>query len=199
MYKKICVFGASITEGFYDTEAGGWVDRIKQYLKFKNAISVYNLGISGNDTSKLLKRFDIEVEARRPDEIIFALGNNDSSYLVKVKHNNTLIEIFEKNIETLIKKSKAITKDVSYVGLTPVDEEVVNPWKGLEERFFYNKSLEQYNSKIMEVCLRQDIKYIDLWNEFINQDYKKLLHDGLHPNSNGHKLIFEIVKEKLKL
>ena len=143
MNKNICIWGASITEGFYDTKYGGWADRIKQYLKFKNGVSVYNLGISGNDTSMLLERFDTEAKARRPDKIIFALGNNDSSYLIQKKHNNTPIEIFSNNIEILIQKAKSITDDVIYIGLTPVDEKTTNPWEGAEERLFLNKNIEE--------------------------------------------------------
>ena len=34
-------------------------------------------------------------------------------------------------------------------------------------------------------------------NDFLDKDYKRLLEDGAHPNSEGHEKIFETVKDFL--
>ena len=61
MEKIINIFGDSIAWGAYD-EMGGWANRLKQYFSEdkENYIEVYNLGVSGDNSEKLLKRFFVE-------------------------------------------------------------------------------------------------------------------------------------------
>ena len=60
----ICIFGASITWGAYDREAGGWSDRLKVYFYNKDfETDVYNCGISGDKAADVLKRIEVEAAA----------------------------------------------------------------------------------------------------------------------------------------
>jgi lysophospholipase L1-like esterase len=46
---KFLVFGASIVQGFYDKECGGWPNRLDMHNMNNNVYApVFNLGISGN-------------------------------------------------------------------------------------------------------------------------------------------------------
>ena len=84
---QILIFGDSITWGAWDEE-GGWAQRFKKEIdkkaitaNFTSYHSVYNLGISGDNTNDLLERFESETQ-RRLDEgeeaiILFAIGIND--------------------------------------------------------------------------------------------------------------------------
>ena len=72
------------------------------------------------------------------------------------------------------------------------------PWH--PERSYNNSSIEEYNQALKDICEKEKLQHIDIYKEFLKQaDYKKLLEDGLHPNDKGHQLIFEIVKNNLKL
>ena len=77
---QVHLFGDSITRGSFDTESSGWADRIKAEANIKTVnneleplITVYNMGIGGNNTNDLLKRFKFETEQRlvRDSEIYF--------------------------------------------------------------------------------------------------------------------------------
>ncbi|MFH1565534.1 MAG: GDSL-type esterase/lipase family protein [bacterium] len=195
----ICIFGDSITYGAWDLEKGGWVNRLRLYLdNNKFYTEVYNLGISGDTTSDLLKRFDVELETRKPGKIIFSIGNNDSVFLDKEKCQMTSIEKFEENIKTLILKSKKQTPDIVFTGLTPVDEDKTSPIPWATDKTYKNQYIKIYNDKIQEICDKEKVKFIDLYNNFIKlKNYKELLSDGLHPNSDGHQLIFEIIKQNI--
>lgn len=79
-------FGDSITYGEYDGVLGGWTDVLKRYFhsRFINEnieeLNVFNLGIGGETTNGLVKRFSTEAAARTsPDQnlIFFAYGAND--------------------------------------------------------------------------------------------------------------------------
>jgi len=198
----ICIFGASITYGALDVEFGGWVNRLRLYLDKKGYDGeVYNLGISGENSSALLKRFNNEVHARKTKKIIFSTGTNDSIYLKREKRNFVPEKQFEKNIRKLLAQAKGITKTIVFVGLIPVDEPKLNPIPWYKNGVYKNKNVKEYNDAVKKICKERKIQFIDLFDYFDKiKNYKKLLStDGLHPNSSGHKLMFEKIKKVIKL
>jgi lysophospholipase L1-like esterase len=148
----------------------------------------------------LLNRFENELNSRIQDTaeepiIIFAIGTNDAS-LVKNKEKVTLID-YEKNLTELIKLSKKYTTKIVIVGLFPVDENLVNPVNWDNAASYLNTSLEAYNSSALKISRAYNLVFINLWEEVSKLDYSKLLYDGLHPNSQGHELIYNKVKKHL--
>ncbi|NUJ97344.1 hypothetical protein HGA92_00980 [Candidatus Gracilibacteria bacterium] len=108
---RILIFGDSITEGFCDYEMGGWINMLKIYFWKKGAkFRVTNLGISGDNSEDILKRFESFQKAynhkyQNKSIIIFSFGMNDS-LLLKNGNNDINIDEFKKNIEKLIQISK---------------------------------------------------------------------------------------------
>lgn len=189
--KRICVFGASITSGWTDTVQGGWCDLLKCDV-LKNGIFVFNLGISGNDTNDLLKRLDNECKVRRPNHIIIGLGTNDSKYYLTDKKFQTPIEDFENNLNEIIKISKLHCNNITLIGLTRVDEETINLELENKNFIFKNKYLEQYDNTIKEVANKNKVKFIPTFDLDVEKS-----SDGLHPNSNGHKMLFNRIKKHI--
>ncbi len=104
---NICVFGDSIVWGAYDPENGGWATLLRNYFEsadsppyFREAgdVEVYNCGVSGDKTEDLLKRFEVEAQAREPNLIIFAIGINDSPILLSSNQRRISDENFKNNI-----------------------------------------------------------------------------------------------------
>jgi lysophospholipase L1-like esterase len=203
----ILVFGDSIAYGAWDAE-GGWVSRLRKYLDSKTLSGkgdsyyiLYNLGVSGDTTADLLARFDAEIKARIEDGagqndlvVIFAIGINDPG-MQKAK-NSVSPEEFQRNIEKLSKKAKALTGNVLFMGSQPVDEKKTHPVPWNIEMHYDNESIERDNRIIEDVCRANKTLFIDLSKPFGNS-YKKLLEDGVHPNSEGHKLIYQTVRDFL--
>ena len=204
----ICVFGDSIAWGAYDSEGGGWVDRLKLFMLEKindfdksKEVDVYNLGVSGEDTSSLLERLTREIKTRTKEAkdiiLIFNIGINDSHFM---ENQNSLMnppEKFKLNIEKIIEQAQSVTSKIIFIGLTPVDGSKTAPISWNIDKFFKNENAEKYNQIIKSVCKDKNIYFIEIFDEWIKSDYKKLLEDGLHPNSVGHKKIFETVKDFL--
>jgi len=96
MKKDICIFGASITWGAWDSEKAGWANRLRLFLEanHENAF-VYNLGIPGDTTEDVLARLKSEAETREADVIIFSIGTNDSLYNQSKDKPRTTIEKFK--------------------------------------------------------------------------------------------------------
>lgn len=195
---NICIFGDSIVWGACDYEKGGWVERLKSYLmQNKDDVDVYNLGVSGNNTQDLLNRFDTEIDARKSEAtemIIVAIGINDAQYIKTRENPRVNLKEFEENITTLLGKAREITDRVFFVGLTSVDESKVMPTPWDETKYYENGIIQKYDSVAKEACQKQGVLFISLFDVLSNQD----LEDGLHPNSSGHKKIFDKVLEKIE-
>ena len=203
---QILIFGDSITYGAWDKE-GGWVQRLRRFLDEKNLTSpdfyfvVYNLGISGDTSEDLLERFEFETKQRLKEHketiVAFAIGINDSQFVHSEGDHRVPIEKFKNNLQELIKLAQKFSLKIIFVGLTPVDEKKTTPIPWDSDKFYKNEYIEKYNQVIKKVCEENKIYFIEIFEKFKATGYQELLEDGLHPNSKGHKRIFEIVKDFL--
>lgn len=207
MKKNIIVLGDSIAWGAWDKEEGGWVNRLKKHLDNK-ALSLeknfllYNLAVSGHTSQDLLKIIEKEIENRIHETHktlpIIAIGINDSQLSIKSLENKISIETFENNINQIIEKLKAFSKEIVFLGLTYVDESKIYPIPWKKTHGYLNKEIEKYNRIIKTCCQKENINFIEILNAFSKNNYLELLNDGLHPNERGHELIFQIVKEYIE-
>ena len=199
---RILVFGASTTYGKCDPE-GGWVQRLRKYIDENaeniDSNSVFNLGISGNTTEDLLRRFGFETKQRlkNGEESIFiiSIGMNDAQYLHDKQSTKVSQEKFRANLRKIIQKAKKNSTKIIFVGFQPVDEQRVDPWK--QNKSYKMEYIEKYDKIARKVCTDTNIHFIDILSSFKQSNYRKLLYDGLHPNSEGHRKIFELVRDFL--
>lgn len=191
MPKRICVFGDSISQGYNDYNEGGWINRLRKHFDLSDYdISVFNLGVSGDDTFDLLKRFNVEAEARTPELIIFAIGIQDSQYVNSKDNPRVKLNDFNKNLLKLKNLSKQFTKKIIFVGLTKVDESKVMPIPWGITKYYDNENIKIYDLAIKSFCAENNLPFIEMFNLLNNED----LEDGLHPNSKGHEKMFQRVK-----
>jgi len=198
----ILVFGDSIGYGRWDAK-GGWAEHLRSLYMQKNMVNidpyfeVYNLSVDGSNSVDLLERLEFEIRQRTKDKeetkIIVAVGINDS----QIGSVGISIEKFEKNINLLIKIASKHSSKIVFIGLSPVDELKTNPIPWDKKMFYKNKRIKKYDNIIKSICQKNNIYFIDILDELWRLDYKKMLEDGLHPNSEGHKKIFEIVRDFL--
>lgn len=205
---QILIFGDSITWGACDLR-GGWAQRLKEFLDDRGLkqpeiyFETYNLGVSGDTTEDLLRRFEFELKQRRIDEgenriIIFAIGTNDSLWIKNPNNRLLLPEKFQKNLNTLVKSAQKYSKDIVLVGLFPVDENLTQPF-GISKtgKSYDNDSIEKYEKIIEAVSKQNKAGFVPMFSNFSKTNYKTLLEDGLHPNSEWHEKMFELVKDHL--
>jgi len=199
----LLAFGDSITFGTGDTKEGGWAGRLKRDFDKKDYYNAfYNLGIPGDTTTDLLKRFETEAKARiqkrRPDDsfvILLSIGTNNARFLGSLDKPQTRPADFEKSIQQLIKFSKKYTKEVFFIGLVPVDESKTNPY---EETYFLNERIALFNSIIEKQCNKENIPFLDLYKEWSKEKCQNLLSDGLHPNAKGYEKMSVSIKKFLE-
>jgi len=198
---RILIFGDSITYGAWDKE-GGWVQRLRKFLDEKTLadnghFSVYNLGISGDNTEDLLERVEAETRHRLKEKekmvFVFAIGVNDSQFIHSKNNLRVIPEEFENNIRDLINISKQFSSKIIFIGLTSVDESKTTPIPWNTDKSYKNEYIKKYDDIIKKVCEENKINHVRVFDKLKIADFE----DGLHPNSAGHQKIFEIVKKFL--
>jgi len=188
---RLCVWGDSITYGASDTEKGGWVNRLKIYFGGDDdAPSVYNVGISGDNTSNLVERFSVECKARNPDAILFAIGVNDSQHDIDGKFRVPLKD-FRKNLRFLFEEAKKYTDKIGFIGLMKVDDSKVSPIPWNTAQYYDKESVLKFDVAIKEFCEENDLPYLYMYDLLGDEN----MPDGLHPDAVGHEKMFLRIKD----
>ena len=194
------MFGDSIAQGFFDKN-GGWVESLKRHCRKdftqgSDYLTFFNMSISGDFSKNVLDRLGNELKARVwPGEdqvIIFAVGINDS---IVVSGKNAVTEAeFKQNISSILNIVKTYSSKVLFVGFTPVVDELVQPVSWDKSISYSNNRIEVFNGIIWSVCERRHFNFVDVYDVFKrNKDPQSLFDDGVHPNADGHELIFKTV------
>lgn len=203
---RIYCFGDSITRGENDHVGGGWADRLKAYcigrhLKGAEEVSVFNLGIGGETTVGLSKRFLGEFKTRRSDEgkelVLFAYGANDAAELVQ-----KLVvpqDAFLRRLKSCTLAATGRGCGVTFLTITPVakaSDGIMNRRGKIRS----NARIAQYNAGLRSLAQELGAGLIDVNAAFLKRDLETLfVPDGVHPNAAGHEVIFQTVRDALNL
>jgi len=198
----ILIFGGSTTYGKCDPD-GGWAGRLRKHIdqnaKNIDSNSVFNLGISGDTTEDVLRRFEFETKQRIKEDkdliFIFSIGVNDTQFLHDKRDTMTSPEKFRKNLIKLMQMAQKFSPKIVFLGFQPVDESRTDPWK--PSKSYRMEHIEKYDKIVKEVCKETGVYFIDILPALRQGGYKNILYDGLHPNSEGHQKIFELVRDFL--
>ena len=203
----IYAFGDSITYGAWDIKHSGWATRLRQFLDYLQEKNpkyyglFYNLGIPGETTDGLVKRFENETNARgRKGEqalFIFAFGANDAAFVAAENAFRVSIEQFESNLENILKKAQSISRKILVVNILPVVEVMNNGRNGKTRK---NEYMVKYNKVLKELSDKFSTEFVDAYSLFMNAGHESLftLDDGLHPNEKGHELMFNAIRPAIQ-
>jgi lysophospholipase L1-like esterase len=194
---QIFAFGHSVTYGKGDTE-GGWTQRLDRELKNLNLENeVYNLGIPGDTTKQLLDRTE-EVTRRIYSEadvlIMIQIGAND----IQKEGGELRVPLgkFEENLQKIIEKAKKLTKNVILLGDGYTTIEGSLPWA--PEKKVKDERAEKYHLIREEVAEKEEISYLSIRENWTKEEWRNYLHDGVHPNNEGHQKIRKMVSKELE-
>lgn len=197
---NLFIFGDSITHGEFDAEGGGWATRLKTHIYERrlaggSALYAYPLGIPAEMSAGVVQRFFAEIKAREdPGEsgaVILATGINDSKVSDETGTNLVPLETFRSNYEKMLAELQQNGYTPIAVGLTRVNESA--PRKSTR---FINSEINKYDSVIRSLCEQKKAVYVEMGDLFL--DRQDLLVDSVHPNAEGHRLMFERVKGELE-
>jgi len=194
---NIIIFGDSIARGAFDFEKSGWVSRLNTFLWKDNFAKTgcyykgpeaYNFSMDGDIAEDIVNRFDDNIDSMplKKQIIIFAIGLNDSSF-VNQQERSTKSD-FEKNIKLLIKKAQKIVKkdSICFIGITDIDSDII-------KNDFKQERIKEFDNILQTAVSETRCKFIPMQKLLGKQD----LADGYHPNAEGHKKMFERIKDFL--
>jgi lysophospholipase L1-like esterase len=195
---RIFCLGDSITLGCNDSLGLGWPGRLGRDLSHSGrSLAIYNLGINGDTSVDIARRWRREVDARSRDAaglILFAFGFNDASR----QANGELQVELEESIgvaRRLLLEAKAFS-EVLWIGPTPLDESV-NPLRtDFDIWTMYNADIALYDSAYAQLALEIGIDYLRLFPTFLNSPrYLAALNAGdkVHPGDDGYAMIAESI------
>lgn len=200
----ILCFGDSITRGESDATHGGWADRLKtrciaRWLeRGENETCVFNLGIGGENTDSLRRRFAFELAARHdPDERLFVLlgyGANDAA-MVAGSHM-VPIERYLDNLRFCAAETVRMKGTPLLLTITPVAraaDGIVNR----NGRLRSNATIARYNEALRGAAAGMGAEVLDAHAEFMKRDLEALfVPDGVHPNTAGHEALYGLVAHR---
>jgi len=208
---SVLCFGDSITQGSVDLD-GGWTQRLRRRLDTQfsfplgevsfPAHAVFNLGISGDTSQGLLARLEGELAPRQLGEaviVVVAIGINETAFDLRSGRPEHDLERFAATMAELVAAARRHTDRVVLVGLLPCDEARMQPapWSEDGATGYGNDRIGAFNAAVRRAAEAAGVMLVDCFDELLAGDHAALLHDGLHPNGDGHQLLADRVGEAL--
>ncbi len=198
---RVLAFGDSITFGIGDPRQNGWAGLLQKELQL-NGQRLYNLGIPGDTSADVCRRFSKECGARisraGPSDrivVLFGVGTNDSKGIGRPERSLIPLDAFRRNLAKLNALASAVSKDIVFVGLVPVDESRTTP--DSDNDYYTNNALALYNACLREHCASSGLGFADFFDSWLKRDYASLLSDGLHPNAEGYRIMYPPIRKHL--
>ena len=201
---QILAFGDSITYGSHVSV--GWADQLRSF--FFEAFHaqdpdgyprMYNLGIPGETTDGLAKRFEAEAAARFRSKygsaiILLAYGSNDSARQPDSSEYMVPLERYEGNLLQALESALKLTDRIALLAAPPIIEGLSAPG----EKTRTNLDIRRYNATLTKLASQHNLAYLDVYGDFMERNYPSFLNDdGIHPNAAGHGVIGKKVQEYL--
>lgn len=191
---KILFFGDSITAPRKDVVVAS--ETITQ--KYPQH-TIVNKGVGGNTTILARARFEADVLAEKSDLMIFSFGCNDAAIDVfKGKTTpRTPLEEYIANLTFFIDEVRKTGGDVIFFTPPPmVMVEKLKVYYGGEPYLSngFNFMLDRFIAAAKELMAEKNVDTVDVNTIFrqaasCDDELVKLLPDGMHPNTEGQKLI----------
>ncbi|HBN38852.1 MAG TPA: sialate O-acetylesterase [Ruminococcaceae bacterium] len=182
--KHYCQMGQTVLAGDSITEIFNHTELYADYTA-KSGLTVYNRGISGDTSDRLLERFESNVLNLKPSNIVLLIGTNDYGYGLPMQET---VDNIEKIL--IMVAEKCSSANVILQAVYPVNGKLSK----------YNKKknakISVLNTKIKAVAERYCVTFLDLTKELADQDgdfRAEYTYDGLHPNVFGFEKVAERV------
>jgi len=222
---KVSVFGDSIAKGIiYDNEKRRYTYLKESFINMiqqNSTIEIDNFSCFGGTVTKGdIMLHKVEDQLAEYEYTFLEYGGNDCDYnWAKVAENpdldhecNTPINLFKDKYRTLIDRIKATGSKPILVTLPPIDSIRFFNWvsKGLNKKNILKflgdvehiaRWQAMFNDAVKHLSDIYKLPLLDIRTTFFKQkritDF--LCEDGIHPNKDGHKLIYNVIATKANL
>jgi len=196
--------GEPIVKGFARNKDGHcWAKLFKEHMEAQYDCIVTNNACTGTTIEFIIDNFEQLVDAN-DDIVICTIGTNNRHQYFSATPKHTKrehMEIFYNNILKLYDKFKNAEKEVIFVANIPASANNEKDGENYWRLFHMNDVNDLYLKASKECCF----PFISMYSQFMEYcDLKgitvdSLLSDGLHPNDDGHTVIFKLILRELGL
>lgn len=170
-----------------------------EQLKVKNYVNGARSGL-------LIGAMDDEVSAESLKEIDIVVifgGTNDYSKgkALGKPSDNYEVDSFYGNVQGLIDNIQALKEGVDIVFLTPLKHGNLEGQPSYPNANYEGNYLEDYVKAIIEVCDKNQVKYIDMFEEsgIDENNVAQYTYNNIILNEEGHNLVGTVLADKLKV
>lgn len=188
--KKYALENQTVLLGDSITDFFNWYELFYNFSK-SSGQAVYNRGISGDTTDRLLERLQENVLNIKPKNIVLLIGTND------IGRGLPLSASIE-NLESIIESTKEYCPDVNFIveAVYPINE---NMRDRFEKRS--NKKIDEMNKEFIKLCEKHKCVWLDFTDKLKDKNgnlKNEYTYDGLHINALTYELVAENVIPLLK-
>ena len=168
-------------------DGNGWAQLFKNYMNEKFKIIVKNFGMSGINSGDLKYFINDFLDTKYNfDCIVLMIGTNN-----REKGN---LESLYADMNDIIKTIKNYGKDLIIMACIPAS---------IANEKTFSVHMEDVHNALRNISCENKIPFISVYNLFIDYCSNKgikidtLLSDGLHPNDEGYKVMFQLISNAM--
>lgn len=178
------LLGDSITDFF------NWYELFYDFSKISGQ-AVYNRGISGDTTDRLLERLNENVLNIEPKNVVLLIGTNDIG-------RELPLSMSVENVSKIIENTKKVCPDINFIlqAVYPIN-------RGMRDKFEKrsNEKIDIMNKEFIKLSEKYDCVWLDITDKLKDETgnlKKEYTYDGLHLNINAYKIVAENIIPLLK-
>ena len=204
----LVLFGDSTTAPRGETKTYG--DGLKEFFSLHDwPVDIINAGVPGNTTAQARRRLEKDVLAHRPSLVVVQFGINDAAVDVWKDPPATAPRVarqdFRANLEVLVDEIRARGAQVILMTPNPMRwtprlrEKYGKPPYQPDNEDGFNAVLSGYVEEVRSIAREKEVPLIDVYAAYdrfqreSGRSANSLLSDGMHPNSDGHSLVRDLL------
>lgn len=182
-HNQVVLIGDSITE-IYNHH-----DLFAEYTATSGKL-VYNRGISGDTSDRMLARLYDNALNINPSHIVMLIGTND---IAKGIENDTIVENISKSIDLV--KEKCPNTKIILQSVYPVNYSMSDASRSMVGGR-KNSTINNLNIHLRELCVEKNVVWVDLTATLSDGQgnfKEEYTYDGLHPNAVGFDAVTKVL------
>ncbi len=205
---RIVALGDSITNGVRlagvkEEETFREIARRELTAKLGGPVEVINAGVNGDIVTLALKRLQADVLDRRPDLVTVMFGGNEAGFYRPETNGfadtpRVEREQFQAALNTLVDRLRAARITVVLMTCPPMTERYGGMHLEPYRKHGINFLVRDYAQTMRDVAAEKQVELIEVYRAF-DGDRTRLDYfpDGLHPDARGHRVIADLLVERL--
>jgi lysophospholipase L1-like esterase len=205
---RIVALGDSITNGA-GLAGTGEADTFREIVRrelaenLKVTVEVINAGVNGDIVTQALRRLDRDVLSKKPDIVTVMFGGNEAGFFRPETRGfadtpRVDRKVFSTTVAEIVKRVQATGSTVVLMTCPPMTERYWGMHLDAYRKHGINFLVKDYAQAMRDVARQTNVELIDVYRAFeTNPAAKDYFPDGLHPDSRGHRLIADLLTERL--